>query len=109
MLKQLRLVKFRAFKDFAVTFGDGAYLVGPNNAGKSTILTSLRTADLLLRHAYRRKPELAATDKDVSVVGYPVNLRDFPALRDSLRYEFGGAEVRLELQWKSKAQLIAVW
>jgi hypothetical protein len=109
VLKQLHLVNFRAFQNFTVSFGDGAYLVGPNNAGKSTLLTSLRTAEVLLRYAYRRKPDLTATDKDVTVVGYPVNLRDFPALRDSLRFEFGSAETRLELQWKSKARLTAVW
>ncbi len=109
MLKQLHLVKFRAFENFTVPFGDGAYLVGPNNAGKSTILTSLRTADVLLRHAYRRKPDISATDRDKHVLGYPVNLREFPALRDSLRFEFGGAEARLELHWTSRASLTAVW
>lgn len=109
MLKQLRLVNFRTFKDFTVSFGDGAYLVGPNNAGKSTILTALRTADVLLRHAHRRKPDLSETDQDVNVPAYPVSLREFPALRDSLRHEFGSAESRLELQWKDGARLVAVW
>lgn len=109
MLKQLRLVNFRTFEDFTVSFGDGAYLVGPNNAGKSTILTALRTVEVLLRHAYRRKPEISETDLGVSVAAYPVSLRDFPALRDSLRYEFGSSETRLELQWKDGAQLVAVW
>lgn len=109
VLKQIRLVKFRAFKDFTVSFREGTYMVGPNNAGKSTILTSLRIADVLLRHSYRRKPDLRETDKGLAVTGYPVNLREFPALRDSLRFEFGDEEARLEVQWKSKARLIAVW
>lgn len=105
MLKQLHLVNFRAFKDFTLSFGNGAYLVGPNNAGKSTLLTALRTADVLLRYAYRRKPEASAMDKGLSVVCYPVILRDFPALQDSLRFEFGSAETRLELEWRSGARL----
>lgn len=109
MLKHLRLVNFRTFPDFTVSFGDGAYLVGPNNAGKSTILTALRTVDVLLRHAYRRKPDISAADLGVSVTAYPVSLRDFPALRDSLRHEFGSAESRLELEWKGGARLVAVW
>lgn len=109
MLKRLHLVNFRAFRDFTVTFGDGSYLVGPNNAGKSTLLTALRVADVLLRFAYRRKPDVAATDQGIRVVAYPVNLRDFPALRDSLRFEFGSDETRLELEWKNGARLVAVW
>jgi energy-coupling factor transporter ATP-binding protein EcfA2 len=109
MLKQLRLVNFRSFKDFTVTFGDGAYLVGPNNAGKSTLLTALRVADVLLRYAYARKSDSRASDGDVLRYVYPVILRDFPALRDSLRFEFGTSESRLELTWKSGAKLVAVW
>ena len=109
MLKQLHLVNFRAFENFRVSFGDGAYLVGPNNAGKSTLLTALRTADVLLRYAYRRKPDLRARDGDISVLGYPVSLREFPALQDSLRFEFGSDETRLELGWKSGAKLTVVW
>jgi len=109
VLKQLHLVNFRAFENFRVSFGDGAYLVGPNNAGKSTLLTALRTADVLLRYAYRRKPDLRARDGDISVLGYPVSLREFPALQDSLRFEFGSDETRLELGWKSGAKLTVVW
>jgi hypothetical protein len=109
VLKQLHLVNFRAFENFRVSFGEGAYLVGPNNAGKSTLLTALRTADVLLRYAYRRKPDLHSRDGDISVLGYPVSLRDFPALQESLRFEFGSDEARLELEWRSGAKLTAVW
>lgn len=109
LLKQLRLVNFRAFKDFTLVFQDGAFLVGPNNAGKSTILTALRTADTLIRYAHRRKPDRTVHHEGAAHHGYPISLRDFPALRDSLRYEFGQLEVRLELVWKSGARLVAVW
>ena len=109
MLKQLHLTNFRSFADFTVNFSGGAYLVGPNNAGKSTLLTALRVADSLLRYAYRRKTDRSATDRGIRVFAYPINLREFPALRDSLRFEFGSAETRLELQWKDGARLIAVW
>lgn len=109
MLRRLHLVNFRAFKNFSVHFGGGAYLVGPNNAGKSTLLTALRAADVLLRYAYRRRPDVSTTDAGIRVAAYPVNLRDFPALRDSLRFEFGQDEARMELEWKSGARLTAVW
>lgn len=109
MLKQLRLVNFRSFADFTVTFGSGSYLVGPNNAGKSTLLTAVRLADSLIRYSHRRKPDRTTLDLDVRPLAYPISLRDFPSLRDSLRYEFGEAETRLELQWKNGSRLTAVW
>ncbi|WP_158251849.1 ATP-dependent endonuclease [Cryobacterium sp. M15] len=109
MLKELHLKNFRSFVNFKVSFGNGAYLVGPNNAGKSTLLTAIRVADTLVRYAHRRKPDKLVTDRDVRLSGYPIGLREFPALRDSLRFEFGSAETRLELIWKSGAKLTAVW
>lgn len=108
-LKQLRLVRFRSFEDFTVSFGKGAVLVGPNNAGKSTLLTAIRLADTLIRYAHRRKPESSIRVGDLRVLTYPMQLRDFPSLRDSVRYEFGVDESRMELTLKSDAKLVAVW
>jgi hypothetical protein len=110
MLSKLRLINFRAFRDFTVGFESGVYLVGPNNAGKSTILTALRTADVLLRYARSRKPSLAVEHNGRKLVAYPLTLNDFPALQESVRHEFHNRnEARFELTWKSKAKLVAVW
>lgn len=110
MLSKLRLVNFRSFRDFSINFADGAYLVGPNNAGKSTILTALRTADVLIRYAYRRNPTLRSIHNDRNVVAYPLILNDFPALEESVRHEFHhDSEARFELAWRSGARLVAVW
>lgn len=109
MLREIRLRKFRAFDDFRLTFGDGAYLVGPNNAGKSTLLTALRVADVLVRLAQRRNPTQTSIDGDRRFPSWPMALVDFPALRESVRHEFGDDETRLELYWKNGASLIGVW
>lgn len=109
MLRQLRLKNFRSFRDFNISFGDGAYLVGPNNAGKSTILTALRTADVLLRYAQQRNPSLHRVHDNRHYVAYPISLPDFPALLESVRYDFRGEEASFQLNWSSGARLTAVW
>jgi predicted ATPase len=110
MLAKLRLVNFRAFRDFSISFGDGTYLVGPNNAGKSTILTALRTADVLIRLAHRRKASLHCVHNSRNIVAYPLVLSDFPALQESVRHEFhNDNEARFELTWRSGERLVAVW
>jgi hypothetical protein len=109
MLRQLRLKNFRSFRNFTIWFGDGAYPVGPNNAGKSTILTALRTADVLLRYAQQRNPMLSGVHNDRHYVAYPISLRDFPALLESVRYDFRGEEASFQLTWTSDARLTAVW
>lgn len=109
MLKDLKLRNFRTFQEFRLTFGDGAFLIGPNNAGKSTILTALRVADVLLRFARRRKPDDVRVDGERKFPAWPMPLTDFPALRESVRYEFRDQEARLELNWKSGARLVGIW
>lgn len=109
MLRKLRLVKFRTFEDFTISFGDGAYLVGPNNAGKSTVLTAVRVADVLLRLAQRRNPTENREDGGRHVPAWPMALADFPALRESIRHEFRSAEARLELTWKNGSRATGVW
>lgn len=109
LLKDLQLKNFRAFRDFTVSFGEGAYLVGPNNAGKSTLLAAIRAADMLIRQAHRRGPSLRAVHGERSVIAHPLSLDEFPALRDSLRHEFGSEEASMRLTWKSGASLFCVW
>src|ERR1700735_2012236 len=110
MLKQLRLVNFRSFQNFTISFGEGAYIVGPNNAGKSTILTALRTADVLIRFAQRRNPSLRREHGGHNFIAYPLIINEFAALAQSVHYEFDNtAEARFELTWLSGARLVAVW
>jgi predicted ATP-dependent endonuclease of OLD family len=109
MLSKLRLTNFRAFKDFTIHFKGSAYLVGPNNAGKTTVLTSIRIASALLRLAYQRKADLRVYDEGVLVFAYPINLSDYPALMESIHHEFTDEESRLELSWNNGSRLIAVW
>lgn len=43
-LKEIRVKNFRSLKDVTVTFDETTVLIGENNAGKSTVLDSLRIA-----------------------------------------------------------------
>ncbi|MFJ5544998.1 ATP-dependent nuclease [Micromonospora chalcea] len=47
--------------------------------------------------------------RNAGVNCYPVNLADFPSLRESLRHEFHGAQASLELSWSDGKKLIAFW
>ncbi len=48
---------YKAFRDYSVSLNDFNVLVGPNNAGKSTVLGSLRILSEALRKAHSRTPE----------------------------------------------------
>ena len=49
----VELHRFKGFKDFKVSVGDLAVLIGPNNAGKSSVVGALAAAAHMLRVAMK--------------------------------------------------------
>lgn len=110
MIDQLRLVRFKGFQQFNVRFGDSALLVGPNNAGKSTIISALRLCAVAARTASRRNPAETFSDKGSWVWGYPISMASGSGFVDeNVRHEFREEESRLELKYRSGATLNLVW
>ena len=109
MLSQIQLERFRGFSRYSAAFGDATYLVGPNNAGKSTILTALRMVDAQLRTAFARKPTLYVDHHDAGRHAYPLSMDDFPTLSESVRHDFGSDESRVQVSWSGGLKFAAIW
>ena len=105
----MRLRNFKGFESFDVSFHARSYLVGPNSAGKSTVLAALRVAETCLRVARRRKSTLRYSHRNVWVSAYPVPTREFEALNESVRFNFRANETLLELVWVNGFKLRAIW
>jgi len=109
MIKKLRLDHFKGFERFEITFGRDNWLVGPNNAGKSTIIAALRTAAQMASVARRRVPEHFSIDKGVEVPAHVYVPGRYGLVEENLRHEFRDVETRLEVTFGTNARLIAVW
>ena len=110
MLKNLRVVNYRGFATYTLNLAERTYLVGPNNAGKSSLLTTLRLADMLIRAAHQRNPSDRITRGDSTYLAYPFALNEFPALRESVRHNFlSSDETMIELVWFTGSSLTAIW
>jgi AAA15 family ATPase/GTPase len=109
MIKNLRLRNFKGFERFDVSFGRESWLVGPNNAGKSTIVAALRTGARMLRLAQRRRPEHFAMDAGVQVAAHAFSAEQFGLIEENLRHEFRNVETRFEITFVGGARLVSVW
>lgn len=110
MIKQIKLRNFKAFENFTITLKESSLLVGPNSAGKSTILSSLKFAEACLRNAKRVRFSLSRRHDGSWVQGYPIPIKDFELLNESVRHEFRESnETSLELIWQNGCKLWAVW
>ena len=110
MLQSLVLRRFKGFANFRVIFGKRAVLVGPNNAGKSTIVSAIRLASAAARLASRRKAADSYQDGGRWVRGYPLRMVTSEGfIEENVRHEFRNVESRLELKYSSGATLKIVW
>ncbi|HAT7933291.1 TPA: AAA family ATPase, partial [Legionella pneumophila] len=56
-INSIKFTNFKALKQYSVKLHNTNILVGPNNAGKSTIISAFRILDVALKRARRLKPQ----------------------------------------------------
>lgn len=109
MIKALRLSNFKAFERFRVRFHEDAYLVGPNNAGKSTVIAALRAVANMARIASRTGAAQSLEIDGFEQVGHWFTGAQVGLVDENLRHEFHQVETRLKAQFTSGALLEAIW
>ena len=77
MFKSVRFDNFKGLKEYTVTLKKMNVLVGPNNAGKSTILDGFRALSAAVKFANRRNPS-ALSVRGRIVTGWDVPWSQIP-------------------------------
>jgi hypothetical protein len=90
-IKKIHFNHYKAFKSFSVNFSDFDVLVGPNNAGKSTVLGVFRILSEGIRKANSKKAEWI-TGYGLSKWGYRLDLEAIPVSLDNVFYEYDQTE-----------------
>ncbi|PRH85762.1 hypothetical protein C5L14_19580 [Labrys okinawensis] len=79
-IKSVRFKNFKRFEKYHVSLSGANILVGPNNAGKSTILDAFRILYGARRYAVRLRPQIIQTDEgdqygyEIPESSIPVNI-----------------------------------
>ena len=98
--------RYKALRHFSVTFEEFNVLVGPNNAGKSTIIGAFRILSEGLRIASARKPQYHPT---LEGYGYRVPLNDVPVATEAIFTDYDDSEpatIEFTLASRDKLRLI---
>jgi len=101
--------RFKAFRNFSVSFGDTAILIGPNNAGKTTVIGAISAASNMLRIAKRLKPSLRQVRGEDVVWAYEFSASQVGLDEDSLRWESRDEDVQMRVTFADGSRLTAVW
>ena len=109
MLKRVELESFKAFERLTATFGRSTFVVGPNNAGKSTLLSALRLGSGLLRQASRLHPDRTREFQSRHYLGYGFDGEKLGLVEENLRHEFREIETSIHVLFDGGAHLRAIW
>lgn len=108
-IQQLNLRNFKAFDKFTMTLGANAFLVGPNNAGKSTLVSAARVAAGMLDHATRRKPTGYREHGPRRVSTHSLRADQYGLVTENLRHQFRSGESAVSLHTDTDLILTGVW
>jgi hypothetical protein len=108
MITTAEFVRFRGFDSMRADLSPHAYIVGPNSAGKSTVLEAINLAEQCLRTARRKAPPSVVVHKGDRWRAYP-----FPPSiegeEDPVRHNFGREETRVSIHWATGARIHMIW
>lgn len=79
--------RFKAFSKFTINLRNFNILVGPNNAGKSTVLAAFRILAAALRKASSRKPEIVSGPGGQGY-GYSVDLQNISIASENIFHNY---------------------
>ncbi|MEY2487519.1 MAG: hypothetical protein QOH39_3167 [Verrucomicrobiota bacterium] len=89
-ITSVRFTNYKAFSDYSASFREFNVLVGPNNAGKSTILGALRILSEGIRKARSRNPEPIRSIKG-KLRAYAIDLRGVPVSTENVFHNYNEA------------------
>ena len=98
---------FKAFERYSLSLEQINIIVGPNNAGKSTLLSAFRALDTALRATRSRAPLRIYFDGS-STIGYRVPESSFPIALENVHtnYRSTASKITFTLSNRNKLELI---
>jgi hypothetical protein len=95
---------FKALADFSLSLRDVNLLVGPNNSGKSTIISALRVLDNGVRFARTRAPTQVFIG-DEAKIGYRLPEDSIPISLENIHTNYDATESRVTFQLSNQNKL----
>ena len=105
-ITSIKLINFKTFKEFSVSLRSMNIFVGPNNSGKSTILSAFRVLEYALRTCQKRKPTSVTTHTGQEVLGHKIPLDTIPISLENVHHNYSATDTRIEFRYSGSNLLI---
>lgn len=89
---KIKFTNYKAFDNYTVNLKQFNLLVGPNNAGKSTVIGAFKILSEGIRKANSRKPEIIKDPNHHEVKGYLLDIQDIPTSTENAFHNYNDTE-----------------
>lgn len=107
-ITSIKFKNYKAFREYSISLKSFNVLVGPNNAGKSTVIGALRILSEGIRKGRTRKAEVVYYGEH-SPMGYYIDLKGLPVSTENVFHNYNDAEpatIRFRINNGNHLQLI---
>ncbi len=105
-ISSIKFSNFKALSDYSVSLQGMNILVGPNNCGKSTIISAFRILDVALRKARSRKAERVPIPFGSFGLGHRIPEDSISVSLENVPTNYNHEDSRLEFRLTNKNKLI---
>lgn len=105
-LTSVRFHNFKALREFSFSLRDMNILVGPNNSGKSTILSAFRVLSAGLRKANSKKPEFVHSPDGGQRSGYRIFDDNMPISIENIHTDDTEVDTTIRFRLSNKNELL---
>ena len=98
-ITSVRFKKFKALRDYSIALQRMNVLVGPNNSGKSTVLSAFRVLEQALRRARSRKASPVRTHSGTMSMGHNIPESTIPISLENVHSDYGESDSIIEVRY----------
>ena len=104
-ITSVRFRNFKALKRYSVSLGHMNVLVGPNNSGKSTVISAFRVLAVALRTARAYRPTYVEGPGGISASGYRLTSESVPISLENVRTDYDAIDATITFRLSNANEL----
>lgn len=104
-ITSVHFTNYKALNNYSVSLHSVNILVGPNNSGKSTILSAFRVLEYALRIAKTKRPSRVTTASGHQASGHIVPENNIPVSLENIHTDYSDDDSKIEFKLNNRNKL----
>lgn len=104
-ITSIKFTNFKSLKNYSIQLQDRNVLVGPNNAGKSTIISALRILEVALKRAKNKNAERVGLPGGENGYGHHISLANLSVSLENVASDYNSDDSLIEFRLSNRNKL----